>query len=116
MRQHKRIVFRSLFRIKVRNPHNNRLIGYIGDISEGGMRLVSDVPLEVGERYELSLNMRDREGVQRQVEVGALCLWAGENTRTGHHEAGLALAHPSEAYYRFVASLRGGQTAALVEE
>lgn len=106
MRQHPRITFRSLFRIKVSRAEDDQLIGYVGDISEGGLRMLGDRLLEPGSEHHLRLRMRDRHGEMRHVDIQVTCQWSAENTRTGHIESGLALKDESVAYNRLLADMR----------
>ncbi len=106
MRKQSRIVFRSIFRCKAKGRANNRLIGYVADVSEGGLKLLCDAPLEAGAVAQLRLAMRNEEGVLDEVEIDARCLWCQENPRSGYHEAGMIIDEPTAAYERWVAGLR----------
>ncbi|MCY1289266.1 hypothetical protein D9M68_119490 [compost metagenome] len=111
MRQHNRIVFRSIFRIRVRDRRNDQLIGYVGDLSETGLKLLGDALVEVGSQLALSLRMRDKEGQMRQVDVDVVCQWSRENPQTGHFEAGLKLERPSVPFSDLVRDLRAKREA-----
>lgn len=111
MREHSRITFRSLFRIRVSNRPDDQLIGYLGDLSEGGVKLVSDTPVEVGRSLQLRLKMRDREGQMQHVDIDATCTWTGENSKSGYFEAGLTLDSPSSAFSALVGRLRATRNA-----
>jgi hypothetical protein len=106
MRQHTRITFRSIFRIKVSDCQTDQLIGYVGDVSESGLRLLSDTPQEVGSCMALRLRMRDREGELRKIDIQVVCLWAQENPKTGHFESGLKLTEDSDEFTRLVSNMR----------
>lgn len=106
MRQHSRITFRSIFRIKVSTRPDDRLIGYVGDVSDTGLRLLTDTMLTVDSQMALRLRMRDRDGEMRQVDIDAICLWSRENLKTGHFEAGFVLQQPSAAFTNLVDSMR----------
>lgn len=106
MRQSSRITFRSTFRIKVSDRERDELIGYAGDVSECGMKLLSDILVEPGRELQLRLRMRDRNGDLRQVEVDMVCQWSQENTRTGFFEAGLALVGESLEYVQLIEGMR----------
>ena len=80
MRQSSRITFRSTFRIKISDRERDTLIGYAGDVSECGMKLLSDALVEPGSMLKLRVRMRDREGNLRQVDVDMVCQWSQENT------------------------------------
>lgn len=106
MRQHTRITFRSIFRIKVSDCQTDQLIGYVGDVSESGLRLLSDAPQEVDSCLALRLRMRDRDGELRKIDIQVVCLWSQENPRTGHFESGLKLAEDSAAFTLLVRNMR----------
>ena len=106
MRQSSRITFRSIFRIKVSDRERDTLIGYAGDVSEGGMKLLGDALIEPGRELKLCIRMRDRDGELRQIDVDMLCQWSQENSRTGFFEAGLALQGSSDAYQQLVEGMR----------
>lgn len=105
MRQQSRIVFRSIFRIKVYDTRN-LLIGYVADVSETGLRLLSDSLMESGTDMTLRLKMRVGEDKSLQMDVNATCMWARENEKTGHFEAGFALINGSAEYSKLVRDLR----------
>jgi len=111
MREHSRITFRSIFRIKASNRSDDQLIGYVGDLSERGLKLVSDTPFDVGTRLELRLKMRDREGQMQHIDIDATCMWVGENTKSGYFEVGLILDSPSPAFSSLVGRMRATRTA-----
>lgn len=114
MRQHPRITFRSLFRIKVSRPEDDQLIGYVGDISEGGLRMLGDKLMEAGSEHQIRLRMRDRFGEMRQVDIQVVCQWSAENSRTGHVESGLALKLESSDYLLLLKDMRAKSNAQSV--
>ena len=111
MRQSSRITFRSIFRIRVSDRERDTLIGYAGDVSEGGMKLLGDALIEPGRELKLRIRMRDRDGELRQIDVDMLCQWSQENSRTGFFEAGLALRGTSAAYQQLVEGMRNRRNA-----
>ncbi|PAU84427.1 PilZ domain-containing protein [Pseudomonas sp. WN033] len=106
MREQSRMVFRSIFRIKVADRDTGRLIGYVGDISEGGFKLLSDEPMELDVPVALQIRLRDGEGKMQMLDVEVICLWCQENIRTGYHESGCSLHQPSEEFARLVEGMR----------
>lgn len=109
MRQSSRITFRSTFRIKISDRERDNLIGYAGDVSECGMKLLGDEPIEPGSELKLRVRMRDRDGEMRQVDVDMVCQWSQENVRTGFFEAGLALLGESADYIDLIEGMRKGR-------
>ncbi len=98
MRQHSRYPFRSLFRVKVSNPENGLFLGYVGDVSYSGLKLVADTQLPPGEILPLRLRMRLNETEVLQVDVRARTQWCAENPKTGHWETGCLLMQPSAEF------------------
>ncbi|SDH83921.1 PilZ domain-containing protein [Pseudomonas panipatensis] len=112
MRQHNRIVFRSMFRIRAVDGRSGKLFGYVADLSETGLKLRCDELLEADSVLDLRLRMRDREGHMREAEVSVRCIWSRENAQTGQFEAGLALEQPSMTFSELMRSLRAGRRSA----
>lgn len=106
MRNQSRLIFRSIFRVKVSNPKNGALIGYVGDVSEFGFKLLSDTAIEPGTRMDLRLRMRLAENELLQLELDASCKWSGVNDKTGYFEAGFILEQPSAEFTAMVEKLR----------
>ncbi len=111
MRQHSRLRFRSLFRIKVWWRDPAELLGYAGDLSEGGLKLICEERQAVDSTLPLTLRLRDRDGEIRHVDLDAVCVWARENTETGYFEHGLQLGWPNTAYAELVRHMRGESAA-----
>jgi len=106
MRNQSRLIFRSIFRVKVSNPKNGALIGYVGDVSEFGFKLLSDTEIEPGTLRDLRLRMRLAENELLQIELNACCKWSGVNEKTGYFEAGFILEQPSAEFTALVEKLR----------
>lgn len=106
MRNQSRLQFRSIFRVKVSNPKTNALIGYVGDVSETGLKLLSDTSFEQGARVPLRLRMRVKEDEVLQFDLDVTCKWSGSNAKTGYFEAGFILEEPSAEFTLMVEKLR----------
>jgi hypothetical protein len=106
MRYQSRLQFRSIFRVKVINPKTGALIGYVGDVSETGLKLLSDTAMEVGAPMPLRLRMRVKEDETLQFDLNVTCRWSGVNAKTGYFEAGCILEEPSAEFTLMVANMR----------
>ena len=106
MRNQSRLQFRSLFRVKVSNPTTGALIGYVGDVSETGLKLLSDKVFEAGERVILRMRMRVKEDEILQFDLDVTCRWSGTNAKTGYFEAGFILEQPSAEFTLMVEKMR----------
>ena len=106
MRHQSRLQFRSMFRVKVSNPTTNALIGYVGDVSENGLRLLSDTPFAEGARLPVRLRMRVKEDETLQFDLDITCMWTGANTKTGYYEAGFMVNNYSPEFTLMVERMR----------
>lgn len=106
MRYQSRLQFRSLFRVKVSNPTTGALIGYVGDVSENGLKLLSDTAVDVDARMPLRVRMRLREDEVLQFDLDVTCKWSGTNAKTGYFEAGFILQRPSAEFTLMVEKMR----------
>lgn len=113
MRGESRIVFKSIFRMKVSDRANGRLVGYVGDISAKGMKLLSDEAIEPGEVMHWRLRMRNSDGSTTLIDVDGEVLWSRMNAQTGYAESGVHIEQPSKEFTqlikRFSARSRGAR-------
>lgn len=105
MRQHRRFRFLHLSRIRVTNRLSNEPMGVIGDISFGGLRLVTKEPLAVGGCYEIRLQVPEREGRVREVDIAVICQWIRRVPLRKSFNVGLALDRPSSEFVDLVSRL-----------
>lgn len=104
MRNQSRQQFRSMFQVKVSNSRNGSLIGYVGDVSESGFKIVSESPFVPDEH--LQVLMQVREGEIAQFDLDATCKWSGNNADTGYFEGGFCLDQPPAKFVSMVGRLR----------
>lgn len=105
MRQHSRLTFRHLSRIQVTNRLSGDPMGYVADLSLGGLRLVARQPLAVGSCYEMCLHVPDHRDQLREVDVVVLCQWVRKDSRRDSFEMGFALDRPSPAFSELIGQL-----------
>lgn len=111
MREQSRIVFKSIFRMKVNDRVSGRLVGYVGDISASGMRLLSDELIETGEVMHWRLRMRNSDGSTTLIDVDGKILWSRMNAQSGYVESGIHIEQPSKEFTRLIkgfSAKRGG--------
>jgi len=105
MRQHTRVAFRSIFRIKVFDATKNQLIGYVADVSATGLRMLSDAAMVAGTERTLRLKMRVREDEMLQMDIQVRCMWSRPNDKTGHFESGFTLVSQSAEFAKLIDDL-----------
>lgn len=109
MRQHSRVTFRPANRMQVLERSSGEPLGLVVDLSVGGLGIFTDTPLDVGGRYELSLEVPVRAGRFRYVDIAVICQWSRRNGRVGRFEQGFALVEPAPAFVDLVNSLKDSQ-------
>jgi len=92
--------------LKVFNGVNGRLIGYLGNVSESGLMLISSLPLMVGADYDLRLKIPGDEGPRMDIKLKANCLWCHEDVTPRHFDAGFSLHAPPPEYGQLVSALQ----------
>lgn len=107
MREQSRFNFKSIFRMKASDRSSGRLLGYVGDISLRGLRLLSDEIFDVGTVLELRLRMRNGDGSVTLLDVDGTCLWSREAVRSEYIESGFYIDQPSEEFTRLVETIGG---------
>lgn len=105
MRRHRRFNFRHLSRIQVTNKLSGEPMGFLGDISVEGLRLLAGQPLAVGGCYEMRLHVPEPDGQEREVDIVVICQWLRRNGERGNFEMGFALDRPSPEFTNLVAQL-----------
>ncbi|EQM75402.1 PilZ domain-containing protein [Stutzerimonas stutzeri] len=105
MRQHSRLSFRHLSRILVTNHLSGEPMGYLADLSMGGLRLVAKQPLGVSGCYEMILHVPDEGERLREVHVVVICQWVRKDSRRDAFEMGFSLDRPSPAFIELVGRL-----------
>ena len=92
--------------LKVFNRCTDQQIGYLGNASEDGLMLISQLPVLVGPDFELQLRVPLAGGGLQFINLTASCLWCREDEPPGQFDAGFMLLQAPQEYDEFVRSLR----------
>lgn len=92
--------------LKVFNGVNDRPIGFLGNVSEDGLMLISHLPLMVGADFDLHLKIPADEGGQLNIRLKASCLWCHEDVTPQHFDAGFSLQWVPPEYGQLVSALQ----------
>ena len=93
-----------MYHVKVIHPRNGSLIGYVGDVSESGLKILSDLPFVKDEH--LPMHIQVCEGDAMQFDLAATCKWSGNNEENGYFEGGFCLTQPPANFAALVEALR----------
>lgn len=81
-------------------------MGLVADLSIGGLRLLTQIPLEPGKHYDVDLEVPIAGGRYRVLELKLVCQWSKRNGRLGRYEQGLALTEAAPDLAATVNTLR----------
>lgn len=80
--------------LNVFNRFTEKPLGFIGNLSEGGLMLISPYPMMVQARFEMRLKIPGQNGQLRFIDFSATCLWSCEDVTPGSFDSGFALTDP----------------------
>jgi len=91
--------------LKVFNSVTDKPIGFIGNVSEDGLMLISQLPMMVGAEFGLRLKIPIGDGCHQVIDLWACCLWCHEDATPQHFDAGFTLLRSPPEYGQLVSAL-----------
>lgn len=91
--------------LTVFNRHTDQPLGFIGNLSEGGLLLISPYPMMLNVRFDMRLKIPGQLGQLRLVDFGALSLWSREDVTPGSFDSGFRLLSPPAEISEMIAAL-----------
>ena len=73
--------------LNVFNRFTEKPLGFIGNLSEGGLMLISPYPMMLV-RFEMRLKIPGQTGQLRHVDFSAFSLWSSEDVTPGSYDTG----------------------------
>lgn len=92
--------------LKVFNSITDKPIGFLGNVSEDGLMLISHVPMMIGADFALRLTIPLADGDRQVIDLQACCLWCHEDATPHHYDAGFSLQRAPVEYGELVRALR----------
>lgn len=92
--------------LKVFNSVTDKPIGYLGNVSEHGLMLISQLPMMIGADFGLRLKIPVGEGCQQIIDLRACCLWCHEDQTPQYYDAGFSLQRAPPEYGQLVEALK----------
>jgi hypothetical protein len=92
--------------LRVFNRYTNKPIGCLGNVSEEGLMLISDLPMLVGADFQLRLQVPCERGLPTTLDVTATCQWCHEDETPGSYDSGFLLVESSPDYAALINALR----------
>lgn len=81
--------------LNVFNRYTDRPLGFIGNLSEGGLMLISRYPMMLAQRFEMRLKVPGQDSKIHYVDFSVMSLWSREDVTPGSYDTGFALITPS---------------------
>ncbi|MCF5722033.1 PilZ domain-containing protein [Pseudomonas syringae] len=88
--------------LQVFNRLTEKPIGYLGNISEDGLMLISQLPMMVDVEFELRLKIPGIDGTFHAVDFKATCLWSHEDINPQHYDSGFSVLQPPQEYGQLI--------------
>jgi hypothetical protein len=93
--------------LKVYNRHTDQPMGYLGNVSETGLMLISQLPLLVGPVFALQIKVPGEGSSVQLIDLDAHCLWSHEDATPGNYDSGFKLVSSPPAYAELINALVG---------
>lgn len=92
--------------LKVFNRVTDKPMGFIGNVSEDGLMLISQLPMMVGAVFDLRLKVPSADGPPQVIDLRACCLWCHEDATPQHYDAGFVVQRAPVEYGQLVGALQ----------
>lgn len=88
---------------------NTRLpMGQVLDMSERGMKIMTEEPMEIGKKYYCKLPLERKIDGKKELFFDAECRWCRQNHNTGWYDSGYVLRFSSPQYAELLQKLIRG--------
>ncbi|NVZ22768.1 PilZ domain-containing protein [Pseudomonas costantinii] len=91
--------------LQVFNRLTDKPIGFLGNVSEDGLMLISHLPMMVDADFELRLKIPGPKGELQAIDLTATCLWSQEDINPQHYDSGFSLVQAGEEYGQLITAL-----------
>ncbi|ARB28575.1 PilZ domain-containing protein [Pseudomonas tolaasii] len=91
--------------LQVFNRLTDKPIGFLGNVSENGLMLISQLPMMVDAEFELCLKIPGPDGEVQTIDLTATCLWSHEDVNPQHYDSGFSMVQVPDEYRQLIAAL-----------
>lgn len=92
--------------LQVYNRITDKPMGCLGNVSQSGLMLISDLPMLVGACFDMRIKLPSTEQQEQLIDFSAVCKWSKEDVTPGHFDSGFSLAKAPLEYLELVETLR----------
>jgi hypothetical protein len=79
------------FYLQVTDDKTDKLLGYVVDISQRGLKIISEDVCEPDSSMELKMNLPDDAGQRKAIQFKAKCIWSGKDVNSEFYANGFEL-------------------------
>lgn len=76
--------------LQVFNGLTDKPIGFLGNVSEDGLMLISQLPMMVNADFKLRLKIPGVDDTFDVIDLTATCLWSHEDINPQHYDSGFS--------------------------
>ena len=87
----------SIFYLRIYDTNTGELLGNLVDLSEGGLMLVGDKPLQKGQTFNLSMQLPSASDQHNRLEFKAIAKWSKKEVNPHLFDTGLELIDPTDS-------------------
>lgn len=80
--------YQLLFHVQVHDADGRRPLGYLVDLSRGGLMLATEQPLEANRRYRLRIPLPIAYLGRNEIELDAISAWSAPSMHPAYHRTG----------------------------
>lgn len=77
--------------LKVFNRVTDKPLGFIGNLSENGLMLISPYPMMVNACFSMRLKIPGKDGRLHYIDFDARCQWSREDVTPGSFDSGFSM-------------------------
>ncbi len=79
------------FYLRVYDMDSGEQIGHLGDLSQDGLLVVSENPIELSKMFNLKINLPQSAGEHKSLKFRAKSLWSNNDTNPNFYDTGFQL-------------------------
>jgi len=88
--------------LQVFNRLTDKPIGFLGNVSEDGLMLISQLPMMVDVDFELRLKIPGADDTFHPIDLTVTCLWSHEDINPQHYDSGFRVLQAPEEYGQLI--------------
>ncbi len=88
--------WRLIYHLRVFDRDNDKLLGHIADVSDSGVMVVNEEPIELGKDFNLWMEIPREDGGREKMLVQARSIWSARDANPKFHKTGFYLIDTTE--------------------